>query len=97
MHGAKPGWTFLTGDPRDIEMLRRKLGFTNPDPKLDVDKSQHVGMVRYGNEALQQWAAVPGLADADWITESVLFVDWPQKPQANREAAVREREKGGRK
>ena len=35
MHGVKPGWSFLTGDPKDIETLRRKLGFTNPDKELD--------------------------------------------------------------
>lgn len=97
MHGAKSGWLFLTGDPKDIEVLRRKLGFTNPDPKLDADKSQHVGMVRYGNEALQQWAAFPGMADASWIVESVLFVDWPKTRQAKGERAAQPGGKGERK
>jgi len=96
MHGAKPGWTFLTGDAKDIESLRRKLGFTNPDKELDADKSQHVGMVRYGNEPLQRWAACPGLANASWIVESVLFMDWPKPPSA-KEGAARLREKGERK
>src|SRR5262249_12245652 len=31
MHKVGPGWLFLTGKPGDIELLRRKLGFTNPD------------------------------------------------------------------
>src|SRR6266849_3628587 len=31
MHGVKPGWTFLTGKPEDMELLRRGVGFTNPD------------------------------------------------------------------
>jgi protein SCO1/2 len=97
MHGAKPGWTFLTGDPKDIESIRRKLGFTNPDPKLDADKSQHIGMVRYGNEALQRWAACPGQANAGWIVQSVLFVDWPENLKSNRESAARPGEKGARK
>jgi protein SCO1/2 len=78
MHGVKPGWLFLTAAPADIELLRRKLGFTNPDPKLDADKSQHIGMVRYGNERLQLWAACPGMANPSWIFESVSFVDWPK-------------------
>src|SRR5262245_43175607 len=81
MHRAKPGWLFLTGDPKDIELLRRKLGFTNPDPKLDADVSQHIGNIRYGNEALQQWAACPGQAHASWIVESILWVDWPKAKQ----------------
>lgn len=78
MHQVGPGWLFLTGLPTDIELLRRKLGFTNPDPKLDADKSQHIGMVRYGNERLQLWAGCPGMAHASWIAESVGFVDWPK-------------------
>lgn len=97
MHGVKPGWFFLTGDPKDIETLRRKLGFTNPDPKLDADKSQHVGMVRYGNERLQRWAACPGLANASWIVDSVLFVDWPKDLKPSGENSARSGEKGARK
>jgi protein SCO1/2 len=97
MHGAKAGWFFLTGNPVDIELLRRKLGFTNPDPKLDADSSQHIGMVRYGNEPLQRWAACPGMADAAWIAESVLFVDWPQSRQAKTEGVAQPRKKGERK
>ena len=86
MHHVGPGWLFLTGNPADIELLRRRLGFTNPDPKLDADKTQHIGMVRYGNEPLQLWAACPGLAHASWIVESVGWVDWPKDAK-----------KGGRK
>ena len=97
MHGVKSGWSFLTGDPKDIELLRRKLGFTNPDPKLDADSSQHIGMVRYGNEALQRWAACPGMANSGWIVESVLFVDWPKSRQAKGEGTAQPGKKGGRK
>jgi len=79
MHAVGPGWLFLTGQPEDIELLRRKLGFTDPDPARDKDKSNHIGNVRYGNEALQLWAACPGLADARWIAESIYWVDWPKK------------------
>ncbi|HEY8225562.1 MAG TPA: SCO family protein [Pyrinomonadaceae bacterium] len=93
MHHVGPGWLFLTGDPSDLERLRQKLGFTNPDPKLDADKSQHIGMVRYGNEALQLWAACPGMANPSWIVESVSWVDWPK----TRPAVVAPGEKGERK
>lgn len=92
MHSVGPGWSFLTGVPTEIEVLRRKLGFTNPDPKLDADKSQHIGMVRYGNERLELWAACPGMAHASWIVESISFVDWPPKTPA----AARPGEKGER-
>ena len=75
IHNIKPGWTFLTGNTGDIELLRRKLGFTYPDPAIDKDKSQHIGNVRYGNEPLALWAACPGLANPEWIVESISWVD----------------------
>jgi len=67
-----PGWLFLTGKAGDMEMLRRKLGFTYADPAEDADKSNHVGMLRFGNEAVARWAACPGQAHADWIVTSIL-------------------------
>ncbi len=72
-----PGWLFLTGRPDDIELLRRKLGFVDPDPQVDRIKSNHIGNIRYGNEALQLWAACPGLAKPEWIVESISWVDRP--------------------
>src|SRR5215510_10790543 len=74
MHGVRPGWLFLTGRPPDIELLRRKLGFTNPDPKLDADTSQHIGNIRFGNEPRTHWAACPGLAKPTWIVEELSWV-----------------------
>lgn len=75
MHKVKPGWTFLTGEPKEIDTLRRKLGFKDGKPKLDKDLTNHIGMVRYGNEARQWWAMVPGKANPPWIVESVLWMD----------------------
>lgn len=80
-HGASPGWTFLTGKPADIELLRRKIGFTNPDPRLDQDKNQHIGNIRYGNEPLMLWGVCPGLARPEWIAESL---GWMVKPDSIR-------------
>jgi len=74
MHRIGPGWKLLTGKPDDIELLRRSLGFTNPNPVIDKDKSQHIGNVRYGNEPLMLWAACPGMAHAKWIVESISWV-----------------------
>lgn len=54
----KPGWTFLTGKPQDIETLRRGLGFVDPDPERDRDLSNHIGMARYGNDKFDRWGAV---------------------------------------
>jgi protein SCO1 len=78
---AGPGWTFFTGQPSDIEKIRKGIGFTYPEPAIDKDKTQHIGNVRYGNEPLMLWAACPGVAHAPWIAES--FV-WMMHPETNR-------------
>jgi len=86
-NGAGPGWLFLTGGRHDCELLRRRLGFTDPDPVLDADPRNHAGNVLYGNEPLMLWAACPGQADADWIATSISAeVD---RPAAARPAAHR--------
>ena len=82
VHGVKPGWLFLTGKGEDIEKLRRKLGFVDRDPALDKDKSQHIGVVLYGNEALDRWAACPALSEPSEIARYVLWMEEPKKKQA---------------
>jgi protein SCO1/2 len=82
MHKAGPGWLFLTGTPADMEDLRVKLGFTNPDPVDDADVTQHIGNIRYGNEALEWWGACPGMSRPDAIVQSILWLDWPKDSTA---------------
>ena len=74
MFKARPGWSFLTGKPDDVEHLRRSLGFTNLDPRLDKDTSQHIGNVRMGNEPLMLWAACPGMARPEFIAKSITWM-----------------------
>ena len=69
-----PGWRFLTGRPADIELLRRRLGFVDPDPNRDKDKANHTGVVRYGNEAKSLWAACPAMADPQAIVRALSWV-----------------------
>ena len=78
------GWSFLTGAPSDIESLRRKLGFTDPDPVVDAVKSSHIGNVRYGNEALQRWGSCPGMSKASWIAESISWVEGSKTAKGER-------------
>jgi len=54
----KPGWTFLTGKPADVDRLRRGLGYVDPDPQRDKDPATHINMARYGNDRLERWGAV---------------------------------------
>lgn len=72
--GVKPGWLFLTGKHEEIEMLRRKLGIYDPDPIVDADKTQHAGIVTYGNERTGQWAAIPALLKPAHIVKALLRV-----------------------
>ena len=70
-HHIRRGWSLLTGNPEDLELLRRSLGFTNLDPRLDQDKSQHIGNVRYGSEPLMQWTAMPGMTNPESIAKAI--------------------------
>jgi protein SCO1/2 len=78
MHNIGPGWTFLTGAASDIEMLRRRLGFVDPNPERDKDRANHIGLVRYGNEPRHVWSSCPGLLPASSIAEVLSWVDWPK-------------------
>lgn len=78
MHKVKPGWLFLTGSPDDMELVRRKLGFVDPDPEVDKDTSNHIGVLKYGNEPLQRWGGCPGMQAPDAIAEAISWVDWPK-------------------
>jgi len=73
-----PGWQFLTGAPADVELLRRKLGFIDRDPARDADKSNHIGMLRWGNEPLTLWAGCPGSLAPEKIVKEIGLVDWPK-------------------
>jgi protein SCO1 len=81
---TKPGWLFLTGDPEDVELLRRSLGFIDRDPVRDAVRSNHIGMLRYGNEPMQLWAACPGTMQPTKIAKLIGLVDWPQAEEAKR-------------
>lgn len=70
--GAKPGWLFLTGELDDITRLRRSLGVYDPDPAVDADRSQHSGVVVYGNDRLDRWAAMPGLTTPSFMASNIL-------------------------
>lgn len=73
-YGITGGWTFLTGQPKEMDVIRRKLGFFNDDPKIDSDLANHTGMVRIGNEALDRWFMMPALAAPQQIARAILQV-----------------------
>lgn len=75
MHGAGRGWLFLTGAPGDIDLLRRRVGFVDADPVAALDASSHIGVILYGNEPLNRWAAAPALGNPDQIYRSVRWME----------------------
>lgn len=78
---VKPGWQFLTGDPKDVELLRQKLGFIDRDPVRDANKSNHIGMLRWGNEPHTLWAGCPASLPPSKIVKEIALVDWPTAEQ----------------
>lgn len=56
---AKPGWLFLTGKPADIELLRVRQGFVDPDPERDRDVSNHSSTGRIIDDNRGRWSMVP--------------------------------------
>jgi len=72
---VRPGWKFLTGKKSDIELLRRQLGFTFSDPVLDQDKTQHIGVVKYGIEPLERWGTCPALGNPKYIAEYIYWME----------------------
>lgn len=81
MHGVNdPHWLFLTGKPDQVDMLRHKLGFADPDPTVDRDKARHSGMLRYGNEPACVWGTCQGSAEPEWIAQEIGFaIPWEFK------------------
>jgi protein SCO1 len=66
-YGTKAGWYFVTGKLEDIALLKRHFGVDF----YGRNKTDHTGMLVYGNEATQQWAATPSMANPDQIVRSV--------------------------
>ena len=85
MHKEKPGWLFLTGSVDDMELLRRKLGYVDPDPDVHKHRRNHIGVIKYGNEPLERWGGCPAMQSPEWIAETISWVDWP-KNQASAKA-----------
>ena len=71
-YDIQPGWIFLTGQPKEMDVIRRKLGFFNEDPKIDGDLANHTGMVRVGNERLDRWFMVPALSRPQQMARAIL-------------------------
>lgn len=75
LFNVQPGWTFLTGKKDDIETLRTQLGFNSWDKKVDKDKTEHIGVVKFGIEHLGRWGMTPALGEPKYIAEYVRWME----------------------
>lgn len=75
----KQGWLYLTGDYNEIEALRRQLGVYDLDPVIDADKTQHSGIITFGNDRTDRWAALPALMNSAEIARTVLRITRDKK------------------
>ena len=82
---AGPGWTFLTGLPEDIQLIRHKFGDRRPD------LGDHRNDVVLGNGATGEWQRENALGDLDHFVGAVkaMHPNWRVEPQdAARQAAL---------
>jgi len=78
MHQANlPGWTFLTGDPYDIETIRYRLWRWN-HIRFDLDLDLHTSMLRIINDATNCWTMVTPYASQYTILEHIGWADPPK-------------------
>jgi protein SCO1/2 len=72
--GPRRGWLYLTGDDAEIEALRRSMGVYDLDPVVDADPASHSGILTFGNDRTDRWAALPALMESETIVEAVLRI-----------------------
>lgn len=70
-YNTGPGWTFLTGVPRQVDSIRRKLGFYDSDPVADADLGRHTGMLRIGNLRTGRWCMAPVLSSTRQLISTI--------------------------
>ena len=80
--GAKPGWTFLTGNEYDLTTLRFKM-FRVDHPLIDFNLDIHASMLRIINDNNSQWTSWVLPDPPRLIREAISWVE-PTKPFAAR-------------
>jgi protein SCO1/2 len=71
LFGSKPGWLMLTGDEDEINRLRRQMGVYDLDPVIDADKAEHAGILTFGNDRTDRWAALPVFMHRERLLETI--------------------------
>lgn len=79
---AGPGWMFLTAEPEVIESLRQRLYMSGGGHNHGAGPAQDcsLGLIRYGNEAVGLWGAVPAKSDPKIIATRLSWVQEEEQP-----------------
>jgi protein SCO1/2 len=79
MHRAYglPGWTFLTGDPYDMETIRYSL-FRMDHIMVDTDIYSHTSFMRIINDSTNRWLHVDPMASMTAILTKISWADPPK-------------------
>lgn len=77
MHRVKPGWLFLTGSRYDTDTLRLRLA-TEHHAGIDMDSTQHTGMVRVINDSNNRWFCSPAQASVETLVQAIRWCDPPK-------------------
>jgi len=93
MHGALlPGWTFLTGDPYDIETIRFRL-FRMDHIAIDLDPNSHTSVLRIINDSNNRWLEVDPSASLYTVLKHISYADRRKTLQERLEENKRLQEK----
>jgi cytochrome oxidase Cu insertion factor (SCO1/SenC/PrrC family) len=80
-YGAGPGWTFLTGNPTNVEALRQSLGFASEFAEDNANPAFSIGVLRYGTEPEMRWAHCQSQSSPRVLAHSLLL-DFGTDPAA---------------
>lgn len=81
MHRALlPGWTFLTGDPYDLETIRYRL-FAMNHIAIDTNIYGHTSFLLIINDATNRWLHVDPLASMSTVLRKISWADPPKTRQ----------------
>ena len=72
-----PGWTFITGNQRDVDTLRYRL-FSHDHIGIDLDVDQHAGIMKIINDPVQRWFHADVFASTRTVLEHIRWSDPPK-------------------
>jgi len=70
--GSHAGWLYLRGDYEETELLRRRMGVYDLDPVIDADKTEHGGILTFGSDLTDRWAALPALSSLRDLQDTII-------------------------